>query len=157
VCIENELIVAQGQRYKDAWPEIWDDVEDVFANAKQSGQSTMKDDDRLFIRRNGYLEESYFSWSIVPLVGEDGSVVGIYNPAFEKTRRRIAERRMLTLREVGDKTSVAREVKGFWDQVIKGLEYNGTWLHPIFDVALSHTYESHSPLIRRDRLLIYSL
>jgi hypothetical protein len=85
----------------------------------------MKDDDCLFLRRNGFLEESYFSWSIIPLVGEDGSVVGLYNPAFEKTRRKIAERRMLTLREVGEKTAAAREVKGFWGQVIKGLEYNG--------------------------------
>jgi hypothetical protein len=29
------------------------------------------------------------------------------------------------LREVGEKTAAAREVKGFWGQVIKGLEYNG--------------------------------
>lgn len=94
----------------------------------ESGQSTMKDDDCLFMRRNGYLEESYFSWSIVPLVGEDGSVVGLYNPSFEKTRRKIAERRMLTLREIGDTTAVARELNGFWGQVIKGLEYNGTEL-----------------------------
>ncbi|TVY75567.1 Hybrid signal transduction histidine kinase K [Lachnellula suecica] len=113
-----------GQSYKSAWVEIWDGIEDVFTSAKQSGQSTMKDDDQLFIRRHGYLEESYFSWSIVPLVGEDGSVVGLYNPCFEKTRRRIAERRMFTLKEIGDRTSAAREVKGFWGQVIKGLEYN---------------------------------
>ena len=85
----------------------------------------MRDDDQLFIKRNGFLEESYFSWSIIPLVGEDGSVAGLYNPAFDKTRRKIAERRMLTLREVGERTSAARDVKGFWGQVIKGLEYNG--------------------------------
>lgn len=88
----------------------------------------MKDDDCLFIKRNGFLEESYFSWSIIPLIGEDGSVVGLYNPAFEKTRRKIAERRMLTLREIGEKTATAREVKSFWGQVIKGLEYNGMYL-----------------------------
>jgi hypothetical protein len=52
-------------------------------------------------------------------------VVGLYNPAFERTDRIIAERRMLTLREVSVRTATAREVKGVWDQVIKGLEYNG--------------------------------
>lgn len=62
--------------------------------------------------------------SLIPLVGPDGSVVGLFNPAFEKTRRKIAERRMLTLREVGETTAVAREVKSFWPQVLKGLEYN---------------------------------
>ncbi|TGO82336.1 hypothetical protein BPOR_0858g00040 [Botrytis porri] len=113
-----------GQSYKTAWAEIWDDIEAVFAKAKSSGQATMKDEDRLFIKRNGYLEECYFAWSIIPLVGEDGSVVGLYNPTWEKTRRVISERRMLTLREVGEKTATARNIKGFWAQVIKALEYN---------------------------------
>ena len=54
-----------GQSYSVAWAEIWDDVKDVFANAKLTGEATMKDDDGLFIKRNDYLEETYFSWSIV--------------------------------------------------------------------------------------------
>lgn len=113
-----------GQSYAEAWSEIWFAVKDVFASARLTGQATMKDDDCLFMKRSGFLEETYFSWSIIPLVGEDGSVVGLYNPAFEKTRRKIAERRMLTLREVGEKTAAARDVRGFWSQVLKGLEYN---------------------------------
>ncbi|GME23339.1 histidine kinase hhk13p [Neofusicoccum parvum] len=31
-----------GQSYRDAWAEIWDDVKDVFAGAKLTGQATMK-------------------------------------------------------------------------------------------------------------------
>ena len=53
-----------GQSYKLAWAEIWYAVKDVFANAVLTGQSTMKDDDCLFIKRNGYLEETYFSWYV---------------------------------------------------------------------------------------------
>lgn len=113
-----------GQKYSEAWHEIWHLLVDVFTEAKLTGQSTMKDDDCLFITRSGFLEETYFSWSIIPLVGEDGSVVGLYNPCFEKTRRKIAERRMLTLREVGEQTAAARELKSFWGKVLKGLEYN---------------------------------
>ena len=84
----------------------------------------MKDDDCLFIKRNDYLEETYFSWSIIPMVGRDGSVMGLYNPAFEKTRRKIAERRMLTLREVGERTASARDVNSFWAQVLNSFEFN---------------------------------
>lgn len=116
-----------GQSYRKAWAEIWDSVEGVFHDATTTGQATMKDDDCLFIQRafaGGPLEETYFSWSIIPLVGADGSVVGLYNPAFEKTRRKVAERRMLTLREVGEKTASARDLKSFWQQCLKGLEYN---------------------------------
>lgn len=116
-----------GQSYREAWAEIWDSIEEVFRTAATTGQATMKDDDCLFIQRafeEGRLEETYFSWSIIPLVGPDGSVVGLYNPAFEKTRRKVAERRMLTLRECGEKTSSARDLKTFWQQCLKGLEYN---------------------------------
>lgn len=116
-----------GQSYREAWEEIWDDVKDVFASARSTGQATMKDDDCLFMYRSGatgILEETYFSWSIIPLVGPDGSVVGLYNPCFEKTRRKVAERRMLTLREVGEKTAAARDLGSFWQQVLLALEYN---------------------------------
>jgi PAS domain S-box-containing protein len=120
----NKHPTLMGQSYKEAWAEIWDDVKDVFASAISSAQATMKDDDRLFINREDYLEETYFSWSIVPVIGRDGSVVGLYNPAFEKTRRKIAERRMLTLREIGERTTAAREVSKFWPLLLKGLGYN---------------------------------
>ncbi|KAL6713834.1 hypothetical protein ACLMJK_008328 [Lecanora helva] len=116
-----------GQSYREAWAEIWSSIEEVFRIAAMTGQATMKDDDCLFIQRafeEGRLEETYFSWSIIPLVGADGSVVGLYNPAFEKTRRKVAERRMLTLRECGEKTSSARDLKTFWQQCLKGLESN---------------------------------
>ncbi|KAK3115682.1 hypothetical protein LTR53_004745 [Teratosphaeriaceae sp. CCFEE 6253] len=113
-----------GQSYREAWVEIWDEVKDVFANARVTGEATMKDDDCLFMKRNNFLEETYFSWSIIPMVGRDGSVMGLYNPAFEKTRRKIAERRMLTLREVGERTASARDVKGFWAAVLGSWEFN---------------------------------
>ena len=115
-----------GRSYRKVWAEIWDAVKDVFTSARMTGQATMKDDDCLFLERSesGFLEETYFSWSIIPLVGADGSVVGLYNPAFEKTRRKIAERRMLTLRDVGEKTAAARDLKSFWREVLRALEYN---------------------------------
>ena len=145
-----------GQSYAEAWSEIWFAVKDVFASARLTGQATMKDDDCLFMKRSGFLEETYFSWSIIPLVGEDGSVVGLYNPAFEKTRRKIAERRMLTLREVGEKTAAARDVKGFWSQVLTGLEYNEydtpfVLLYSVTDEPDSDASSAHSNSILSPR------
>ena len=82
-------------------------------------------------------------------MGGNGSVVGLYNPCFEKTRRKVAERRMLTLREVGEMTAAAREVKSFWNQVLKGLEYNDydtpfVLLYSIADESESDASSIHS-------------
>ncbi|KAH7155493.1 hypothetical protein B0J13DRAFT_227371 [Dactylonectria estremocensis] len=113
-----------GSCYSDAWSEIWTEVEPVFKSAWEGGQATMKHENQLFIDRHGFLEEAFFSWSIVPLVGGDGEVVGLYNPAFENTRRRVNERRMFMLREIGETTAAATTAGGFWPQVQKGLEYD---------------------------------
>ncbi|PNS19478.1 Hybrid signal transduction histidine kinase K [Sphaceloma murrayae] len=158
IAIYNEAYVAlagqkhpmlMGMRYRDAWKEIWDEVKDAFASAKLTGEATMKDDDCLFLLRNDFLEETYFSWSIIPLVGSDGTVMGLYNPAFEKTRRKIAERRMLTLREIGERTAAAREVRGFWQQVLGALELNEydtplVLLYSVTDDADSDAASIHS-------------
>ena len=116
-----------GQSYKDAWPEIWDKIEGVFDIAVKTGESTMKEDDCLFIQRAqtvGAFEEAWFDWSIIPLVGGDGAVVGLYNPAFEKTKRKVGERRTETLSSIGEKTATAKDLKKFWQCVLQGLETN---------------------------------
>jgi PAS domain S-box-containing protein len=142
-----------GQSYAVAWAEIWDDVKDVFANARITGQATMKDDDCLFMERSGFLEETYFSWSIIPMVGEDGTVMGLYNPAFEKTRRKIAERRMLTLREVGEQTAVARDIKGFWEQVLLALQENPHDTPFVLLYSVSDESESDASSLHSNSLL----
>ena len=155
----NKHPVLMGQKYREAWPEIWDAVEDVFVTARSSAQATMKDDDQLFMNRDGFLEETYFSWSIIPLIGADGSVVGLYNPAFEKTRRKIAERRMLTLREIGERTAAAREVSRFWPLLLQGLEYNEldapfVLLYSVAEDCESDTSSVHSSSAVTEKTLI---
>jgi signal transduction histidine kinase/CheY-like chemotaxis protein/PAS domain-containing protein len=123
-----------GQRYQEAWPELWANLEPLLRSCYESGQSVMKQENQLFINRHGFHEEAFFSWSVVPLVGGDGSVAGLYNPVFESTRRKVAERRMHILREVGEKTALAKDVRGFWPQLKTGLE------HAEFDVPFALIY-----------------
>jgi PAS domain S-box-containing protein len=103
--------------------------------------------------RNGFLEETYFSWSIIPMVGEDGTVMGLYNPAFEKTRRKVAERRMLTLREVGERTATARDVKGFWEQVLIALTENEFDTPFVMLYSVSDDTDSDSASLHSNSLL----
>jgi PAS domain S-box-containing protein len=138
-----------GRPYIEGWGEIWEEIEPVFRAACESGQATMKNDNHLFINRHGYLEETFFSWSIIPIVGADGEVAGLYNPAFENTRRKVTERQMLALREVGERTVLATTMKGFWPQVQRGLEYNAydvpfALIYSVKDDAESEAGSFHS-------------
>jgi PAS domain S-box-containing protein len=105
------------------------------------------------MNRSGYYEETYFSWSIIPMVGGDGSVMGLYNPAFEKTRRKIAERRMLTLREVGERTAPARDVKAFWEAVYAALKTNDLDAPYVLLYSVSDESDSDSSSIHSSSLL----
>jgi len=113
-----------GQSYPVGWAEIWDDVSDAFAKAKYAGKATMKHDDKLFLTRATYNEETYFEWSIIPIMGADGVVCGLYNPAFEKTRWKISDRRMQTLQKLGEQTAYVKDVKSFWKAVGSALDAN---------------------------------
>lgn len=159
VCIYNAAYVEiagkkhpsiMGMKNLEAWEEIYDDIEPVFRSAWESGQATMNHDNHLFLRRDGYLEETFFSWSLVPVVGGDGQVVGLYSPAFENTRRKINERRMLTLREIGERTATATTVSGFWPLVQQGLEYNE------FDIPFNLIYSTSKDEAESDMLSIRS-
>lgn len=70
------------------------------------------------------MEETFFTWALVPIFGEDGAIIALLNPAYELTRRVLAERRMLTLGEVGDQTAQAFNVKTFWSRFMAALEVN---------------------------------
>ncbi|ERS99698.1 histidine kinase group protein [Sporothrix schenckii 1099-18] len=113
-----------GSPFAQSWSEIWDDLKPFFDSAWNAGQAVLKQDNHLFINRHGFCEETFFDWSLVPMVGSDGSVVGLFNPAFENTRRKVNERRMLTLNDVGEKTATAQTIPGFWQAAREGLEDN---------------------------------
>lgn len=145
-----------GMNYEDAWSEIWDEMKPIFDNAFRSGQSTMKHDNRLFLKRDGFLEETFFSWAIVPLLGHDGEVVGLYNPCFENTRRQVNERRMLTLREIGERVATATTVTGFWPQVEAGLKYNEFDMPFSIIYSVREEYESEVSSLHSGSLLTSS-
>jgi hypothetical protein len=52
--------------------------------------------------RNGYVEESYFTFSYSPIYDESGRAGGIFTPAQETTDQVIGERRLRTLRDLAE-------------------------------------------------------
>ena len=48
--------------------------------------------------------EVYHSWMFVPVLQEDGTVGGLWNATIETTKKVLAERRLATVREMGERT-----------------------------------------------------
>lgn len=83
--------LALGVPFRDAWPEIWPDIEplvdDVFA-----GKTVKFDDMPLLMTRHGYPEETWWSFSYSPLREQSGAVGGLLNVTVDATGRHRAER-----------------------------------------------------------------
>lgn len=114
---------ALGRRFADVWPEILDDFGRHFTAAEERGQATTGDNALYIVNRNGYPEELWASWAVMPVPAEN-SGVGCYNAVFDTTKQVLTERRMSTLLWLGQCTSAAKDTQDFWKQAVRGLEPN---------------------------------
>ncbi|KAF2447736.1 aerobic respiration control sensor protein arcB [Karstenula rhodostoma CBS 690.94] len=113
-----------GTGFSGPFSEIWDGVGPILRECARTGQSVRKENDYLPIERYGYLEETFFSWSFIPLYGGTKRILGFYNAPFETTYQTVSHRRMRTLRQISEKLVETRSTKHFWQCVLDGLQDN---------------------------------
>ena len=82
---------ALGQPFQAIWGEIWGDLEPLVARAL-SGEGTYQEDLPLLMRRKGYDEQTWFTFSYSPVHGDDGEVAGMYCVCTETTAAVLARR-----------------------------------------------------------------
>lgn len=83
---------ALGRPFREVWFDILDDVEPILERAF-AGEGSHFADVALLMHRNGYPEETYFSFSYTPVRDETGTVAGMFCACTETTARVMAERR----------------------------------------------------------------
>jgi PAS domain S-box-containing protein len=79
-----------GRPFKEAWSEIWDDITPLIDSAL-AGHPTYNEDLHLVMQRNGYPEDTWYSFSYSPVYGEDGTIAGMFCACTETTERVKAE------------------------------------------------------------------
>ena len=99
---------ALGRPAREVWAEIWDDIGPRIERVLSTGQATWDTALLLFLKRSGYPEETYHTFSYSPLRDDDARVVGMLCVVSEDTLRVIGERRMATLRDLGSDLSLVR-------------------------------------------------
>ncbi len=102
---------ALGQPASQVWAEIWDTLGPQAEAVLQKGHSSWNEELLLVMQRNGYPEETYFTFSYSPIPQDDGSVGGVFCACTEETRRVLGDRRLHTLRELAANTAEAKTVE----------------------------------------------
>src|SRR5438046_497837 len=90
-----------GQRGDECWAEMWTGGGPLYRHVMTTGDSTWSADLQLLMERDGYLEETYFTFAYSPIRGESADVLGNLITVTETTERVLGERRLRTLRDLG--------------------------------------------------------
>ncbi|HWM61689.1 MAG TPA: PAS domain-containing protein, partial [Rhizomicrobium sp.] len=111
---------ALGRRAHKVWAEIWDQIQERVA-AAMAGESSYAEAEMMLMRRGGYPEESYYTFSFSPVPEEDGSIGGIVCANSEDTDRVIGARRLALLREIASRTWEADTVEDVYALAARAL------------------------------------
>ena len=116
---------ALGQPIRVVWKELWPDIGPMLATAMKGDEGTYVEDQLLIMERNGYPEETYYTFSYSPIPDDDGSAGGIICANTDYTQRVIGERQISLLRELAARTVDARNTGETCRRAAEALATNG--------------------------------
>ena len=94
---------ALGRPARLVWAEIWHQIQGRIGAAMQ-GEASYSEAELLVMQRNGYPEETYYTFSFSPVPDEDGGIGGIVCANTDDTDRMVGARRLALLREIATRT-----------------------------------------------------
>ncbi len=101
---------SMGQDFSECWASAFPAIGEAFYLAL-SGETAFLEDQRMFLDRLGYLEETFFTFSFSPIRDETGKVAGLFHPVTETTSQMISQRRTRTLRDLSVSAAKGRSVE----------------------------------------------
>lgn len=99
---------ALGRPTAEVWREIWHEIGPLLETAMSGEQGTFSEAQLLIMERNGYPEETYYTFSYSPIPNDDGTVGGILCANTDDTLRVVGERQMALLRDLAADATHAR-------------------------------------------------
>ncbi|MBI1684182.1 PAS domain-containing protein [Caulobacter hibisci] len=115
---------ALGRPTREVWSEIWPDIGPMLETAMGGREGTFVEEQLLIMERNGYPEETYYTFSYSPVRGDDGLPGGIICANSDDTQRVIGERQLALLRDLAAETATAKDWREACDQAAKALARN---------------------------------
>ncbi len=96
---------SMGRSGAEVWAEIWDTVGPMATSIMDGGPATWSEHLLLHVRRWGFTQEAYFTFSYSPIPGDEGGVGGVLATVQETTDQVLDARQLRALRDLGSHTS----------------------------------------------------
>jgi PAS domain S-box-containing protein len=106
---------ALGRGVREVYPEEWKILGPIFDRVTKHAQAESFLDDQLVpLKRNSYLEECYFAFSVSPIPDDGGHVGGALVTVLETTERVLEGRRRRLLRDLASRAAGSRTEEEIW-------------------------------------------
>lgn len=115
---------AMGKPASEVWKEIWSDIGPRTEMALKNNVGTYDESLLLIMDRNGYREETYYTFSYSPIPGDDGDTNGIICANTDNTFQIISERQLRTLKDLGKAYIDSKSDSDIYISTIKILSEN---------------------------------
>jgi PAS domain S-box-containing protein len=115
---------ALGQPASVVWKEIWPDIEPMLKTVMEKDEGTYVESQPLIMERNGYPEETYYTFSYTPIPGDKGGTAGMICANTDDTSRIIGERQLRTLKDLGESLAKMQTVNEVYENALRVLESN---------------------------------
>ncbi len=115
---------ALGQPAAVVWREIWDQIGPRAEQAMRLNEGTYDEALRLVMERNGYPEETYYTFSYSPVPNDEGGPGGIICANTDDTQRIIGARQLVLLRELATGMAEARTIADACECAARALATN---------------------------------
>ena len=92
---------ALGRTASVGWREIWHEIGPMLSQAMGGNEGTYVEAQLLIMERNGYPEETYYTFSYSPIPADDGTVGGNPRANTDDTQRVIGERQIDAVARTG--------------------------------------------------------
>src|SRR6476660_1465094 len=115
---------ALGKPASVVWKDIWKDIEPMLRQVMEKDEGTYVESQLLIMERNGYPEETYYTFSYTPIPGDDGKTAGMFCANTDDTRRIIHERQLGTLSKLAKRLIDCRSEQAVYNSTIEVLSEN---------------------------------
>ena len=115
---------ALGKPASVVWKDIWQDIEPLLKKVMENDEGTYAESQLLIMERNGYPEETYYTFSYTPIPGDKGGAAGMICANTDDTERIIGERQLRTLKDLGESLAKMQTVTEVYQNALKIIENN---------------------------------
>jgi PAS domain S-box-containing protein len=143
---------ALGNKITDIWDqEVKDLTAGMIRSSWEEGQSVHNKEVKLPLDRDGFLEDSYFDWFLIPFTGSDGRWTCSVNCFNEVTSAVVRNNRDDVSFKLLEKTTHATDLSSLWSEFSSILDEEAD------DVAYSLLYTVHEEITASDEKRHYKL